>query len=141
MLHAAERQTWIGCDHRVDENHSSLQFRREQFLLGWIVRPRARAEPEYGVVCHLDRFGCIAHPENRRDGTENFFAVSRRFRWYVDKNRWLVKKPGTVNAVSARQQFRAGGDRFLNLLVDPLQALLRCQWTKLGCLVQRIANL
>src|SRR5207245_6514956 len=25
-LHTSERQTWIRCDHRVDENHSSFQF-------------------------------------------------------------------------------------------------------------------
>src|SRR5205823_7423586 len=115
--------------------------RREQLLLGGIVRPRARAEAEYGVVCHLDCFGCIAHTENGRDRAENFFAVGRRFRWYVDKNRWLVKKSATVNAISARQQFRARGDRFLNLLVYPLQNLFGCEWTKLGRLVQWIADL
>src|SRR5205823_8877643 len=115
--------------------------RREQLLLGGIVRPRARAEAEYGVVCHLDCFGCIAYAENGRDRTENFFAVGRRFSRYVDKNRWLVKKSATVNAISARQQFRAGGDRFLNLLVDPVQNLFRREWTKLSRLVHGISNL
>src|SRR6266542_4235764 len=104
-FYAAERQTRIGCDHRIDENHSSLQFRSEEFLLGWVVGPRARREPESGVVCGLDRFVCVAHAENRCDRTENFFAVSRRFFRYIDENSWLVKKSGTMNPIFARQQF------------------------------------
>src|SRR6266498_3977664 len=110
-FYAAERQTRIGCDQRVDENHSSLQFRREKFLLGGIVCPRARREAECGVVCELDRLGCVAHAKNRRDRTENFFAVSRRFFWYIDKNSWLVKKSRAMNPISARQQFCTICDR------------------------------
>jgi hypothetical protein len=51
----AKRQTRIGSDHRIDENHSRFQVRREEFLFLGIIRPRAGCETERTVVCHLDR--------------------------------------------------------------------------------------
>src|SRR6266536_2413215 len=102
-FHATERQTRIGCDHRIDENHSSLQFRSEEFLLGGVVCPRARREAECGIVCGLDSFVCVAHAENRCDRTENLLAIGRRFFRYIDENSWLVKESGTMNPVSAGQ--------------------------------------
>ena len=45
-LYAAERQTRIGRDHRVNENHSGLQVRGEELLFLGIIRPRAGTEAE-----------------------------------------------------------------------------------------------
>src|SRR5207248_11713735 len=102
-FNSAEGQSCIRRDHCINENHSCLQFRREKFLLGGIISPRAGAEPECTVVCELNRVGSIADAENRRDRTENFFAVSRRFFRYIDKNCPLVKKSRAVNSISAGQ--------------------------------------
>ena len=78
-FHTSEWQTRIGSDHRIDENHSRFQVRREEFLFLGIIRPRAGCETERTVVCHLDRLGCIAYAKNRGDRTEDFLAVSWRF--------------------------------------------------------------
>jgi len=53
-FYAAEWQTRIGGDHRVDENHSAVQLRCEKFLLLAIFGPCARTQAECGVVCELD---------------------------------------------------------------------------------------
>src|ERR1700758_4028968 len=60
-LYSAERQPRIGRHHRVYENHSRVQFRREKSLFFAIVRPRAGAETECGVVRELDRVVGVPH--------------------------------------------------------------------------------
>ena len=60
-FYAAEWQTRIGGDHRVDENHSAIQLRCEKLLLLAIFGPRARTQAECGVVRKLDGRVCIAN--------------------------------------------------------------------------------
>src|SRR6266487_3938756 len=102
-FYSAERQTRIGGDHGVDENHSGVQLRREEFLFFTIIRPRAGAEPEWGVVRELDRFVGIAHTEDSCNRAEHFFAVRGRFFGHVNKNSWLVEKSRALNTVAAGQ--------------------------------------
>src|SRR6266478_6410759 len=102
-FHAAERQSWIGGDHRIDENHPRLKLGCEQLLFGPIVRPGARTETEGSGICDLHGVGDIAYPEKRCDWAENFFAVSRRVDRHIDKDCRLIKKPRTMNPISARQ--------------------------------------
>src|ERR1700730_7212005 len=91
-FHSAERQAWIGGDHCVDEHHSALELRREQFLFRRIICPGAGSETECAVVCGLDCIGAVAHTKNGRDWTENFLAISGRFLRYIGKYGRLVKK-------------------------------------------------
>ena len=102
-FHTAERQTRIGGDHRIDENHSGLQVGYEELLLLGIIRPRAGSEAERTVVCHLDRLRCIAYPENRCNGAEDLFAINGRFFWHIDQYRWLIEKSWAMNPISAGQ--------------------------------------
>ena len=76
-FYAAKRQTRIGGDHGVDEDHSGVQLRCEKFLFFAIVGPRAGAEPKCGVVRELDRVVGVAHPENSCNRTEDFLAIGR----------------------------------------------------------------
>src|ERR1043166_8476394 len=71
-LYTAKWQTRIGRDHGVDENHSGVQVRGEEFLFFRIVRPRAGTETECGVVRELDRVVGVAYPENSCYRAEDF---------------------------------------------------------------------
>src|SRR6266496_238788 len=102
-FYAAEWQTRIGGDHRVDENHSAVQLRCEKFLLLAIFGPCARTQAECGVVCELEGRVGIAHAENSGNRAEDFFAVRRRLFRHIDENRGLVEKSRTVNSVAAGQ--------------------------------------
>src|SRR5919198_325888 len=102
-FHTAEWQTRIGGDHRVDENHSSFQIRREELLFLGIIRPRAGGKTKRTVVCHFDRLICVGYPENGCDRSKNFFAISGRFPWHIDEHSWLIEKSGAMNSISARQ--------------------------------------
>src|SRR6202011_3713359 len=113
----------------------------ERLLLGRIVRPCARAQSKHGVVSDFDRLGGIAHAENGRDRSKNFITISRRIFWKIDKDGRLIEKPATVNTVSTGQQFRAGRDRFLNLLVYAVENMFHGQRRDLSRVIERVANL
>src|SRR4029450_11675467 len=102
-LDAAKRQSWIGGDHRVDENHSAVQLRCEKFLLLAIFGPCARTKSEGCVVRELDGRVGIAHAENSCTRAEDFFAVRRRLFGHIHENRWLVEESRTMNTISAGQ--------------------------------------
>src|SRR5437870_8253465 len=102
-FHTAERQSWIGGDHCIYENHPCVQVRREEFLFFGIVGPCAGGETECGIVCQLNRVGRVAHAENRCDRPEHLFSVGWRFFRYIDENSWLVEKSGAMNSIAARQ--------------------------------------
>src|SRR6266576_5572998 len=102
-FYAAEWQTRIGGDHRVDENHSAVQLRYENFLLLAIFGPCARTQAEGGVVRYLEGRVGIAHAEKSCNRAEDFFAVRWRLFWHIDENRGLVEKSRTMNSVAAGQ--------------------------------------
>src|SRR6266513_1614705 len=77
-FYAAEWQTRIGGNHRVDENHSAVQLRRKKFLLLAIFGPCARTQAECGVVRELEGRVGIADAENSCNRAEDFFAVRGR---------------------------------------------------------------
>ena len=96
--------------------------------------------PKRAVVRDLDRLSGIAHAKNGRDRAENFFAISRRILRKIDKDGRLVKKSRAVHAITAGQQFRAGRDRFLHLLVHAVENLFRGERADLSRLIERIAD-
>src|SRR5207248_2112677 len=102
-FYSAERQTRIGGDHCIDENHAGIQLRYEEFLLLAIIGPCAGAETKCGVVRQLDGIMGVAHPENSCDRAEHFFTIRRRFFGNIDENSWLVEQSGTVDPISAGQ--------------------------------------
>jgi len=102
-LYAAEGQTRIGRDHRVDENHSAVQLRYEMFLLLGIFGPRARTQAEWGVVRELDGRVGISHMKNSCNRAEDFLAVRRRLFRHIDENRGFIEKSRTVDSVAAGQ--------------------------------------
>src|SRR5262249_54311049 len=95
-FYAAEWQTRIGGDHRIDENHAAVQLRCEKFLLSAIIGPRARAQPERRVIGELDSRVGIARAENSCNWAEDFFAVRRRVFRHIDENRGLIEKSRPV---------------------------------------------
>src|SRR5262249_2596019 len=74
-FYAAERQTRIGGDHRVDKNHSTVQLRCEKFLLLSIFGPHTRAQTKCRIIRKFDGCVGIAYAENRCNRAEDFFAV------------------------------------------------------------------
>src|SRR5438876_12261 len=59
----------------------------------------------------------IAHANYRSHRTEDFLSERRRIFRDIDKHRRLVEKSGAGNSIAASKEFRAGGDRFLDLFM------------------------
>src|SRR4051812_6525798 len=69
VLHATERETRIGRDHRVDEHLSRLDAVDEALRFAAVGCPDARAEAERRRVGEADRVGGVLRAEERRDRT------------------------------------------------------------------------
>ena len=74
-FHAAERETGVGGDHGIDEDHAGFEFVDEALALGRIVGPGAGAEAEAAVIGDAQGLINIFHAENAGDGAEEFLAI------------------------------------------------------------------
>src|SRR4051812_25116227 len=102
-LGAAERQSRIGCDHAVNEDHAGFELLREELLLGGVGRPGGCAEPKRGVVRKPDCFSRICHPEATGHRAEDFLAIRGRLSWNVCEHSRLVEKTGPIDPLPARE--------------------------------------
>ena len=79
-LHAAERQLDALRADGVDEHHARLDLVRDAASLLVVGGEHVGAEPERGVVGHLDRLVLRAHLVDGGDGAEQLLAVRRGVR-------------------------------------------------------------
>ena len=131
--------SWIEFVVRVSPNHAGLELLREAENLRAFVRPNSRAEPVHRVVGFFDGFVRRAERENRKHGTENFFARdAARLRDAREESRC---EPKTFLRKHARRGITI---RFaladLHELFDFLELHLRVDRADVGVLVERIAE-
>src|SRR6267143_886032 len=114
-FHPAKGDPRIGGHHLIDKNHARFELIDEEFLLTFIVRPRARAQAKPAVVGDPNRFLSIFHAENGGHWAKKFFAVGGRIGWNIRQNRRLIKTALAFHRLAACEKFRTGLDRFADV--------------------------
>src|SRR5664280_3192324 len=132
VLHAAERNTGIGGDHLVDENHAGLEVTNEAFLFGGNVGPDAGAEAETAVVREADSFVDVFHAEVRGDRAEELLAVGGRIFRDVGDDGWLKEVSSMLDGLAAGQKFSAGVEGLLQIAFQVGDDAGSREWSEFG---------
>ena len=141
MLYTTERQSWIGCDHLVDEHYSGLDSVDELLLFGRVVRPGACSQPKWCFVRNVNRFCDVTNSKEHGDRTKQFFPIRRTVPIDVRKYRRHVIVSRSFYKLAPGQYLSATADEALNLSVEILYQLLRGKRTDFGSVIHRIAHL
>src|SRR5688572_13113842 len=91
VLNPAERHTWIGSHHAVDEYATCFEFLDEAVLFFCIIGPRRRSQPKRCIVRECDCIINALDAKKQSDRTKHFFTISGRGHRDVCQNSGLVK--------------------------------------------------
>ena len=139
-LGAAERQARVGGHHPVDEHHSRFELVDEPALLGFVVGPRAGAQPELSVVRQPDGLFDSIRAVERRHRSEQLLAVRGRVLRHIRQHRGRVVVARPVEPLPAGEHARAHGHRAAHLLVEPFENIRRGERPHLRGFVHGVAH-
>src|SRR2546430_8954257 len=72
----------------VDIHVTGNDLRLGPFDVGRTTREKSGRECVIGGIRNIDRFGQIAHFDDAKDGSEDFFAADAKVWLHVGENRW-----------------------------------------------------